>query len=235
MYEHIVFDDFEFAHDRAGLPVALRPHADRQWLFQGLCDDRLADRLRGRRRLADQGDGQAAVAIDQQPLLDRAGRGGRRAERRPGVPQGRTPRCSSRAATWSCRCSTRPSGITCPRPEGAFYVYPEFSALIGKTTPDGQADRRPTRISSAICSTTRSVAAVQGAAFGLSPAMRIQLRDVGRSAARGVRAHPDGVRGAAVDQSVSVNAGLPISRLRNDAGKVDLLHRNNSAPGRRER
>src|SRR3546814_10734144 len=28
-------------------------------------------------------------------------------------------------------------GVTCPRPEGAFYVYPDCSGLIGKTAPDG--------------------------------------------------------------------------------------------------
>jgi aspartate aminotransferase len=37
------------------------------------------------------------------------------------------------------------NGMTCPRPEGAFYVYPEFSGLIGKTTPKGVRDRPPTR------------------------------------------------------------------------------------------
>ncbi len=28
-------------------------------------------------------------------------------------------------------------GITCPTPEGAFYVYPSIAGLIGKTTPKG--------------------------------------------------------------------------------------------------
>jgi aspartate aminotransferase len=29
-------------------------------------------------------------------------------------------------------------GVTCPKPEGAFYVYPDISGCIGKTTPKGQ-------------------------------------------------------------------------------------------------
>ena len=29
-------------------------------------------------------------------------------------------------------------GIDCPRPEGAFYVYPSFAGTIGKTTPSGK-------------------------------------------------------------------------------------------------
>src|SRR3546814_7915357 len=73
---------------RSGLPLALRAHADGQRLFQGLCDDRLADRLRRRRALADQGDGEAPEPVDLEPLLDRAGGGGGGAQRRPELPQG---------------------------------------------------------------------------------------------------------------------------------------------------
>ncbi len=46
------------------------------------------------------------------------------------------------------------NGITCPRPEGAFYVYPEFSALIGKSTPRAWSSI-PTKRWSPICSTRR--------------------------------------------------------------------------------
>ena len=64
------------------------------------------------------------------------------------------------------------NGITCPRPEGAFYVYPEFSALIGKKTPKGLViDSDETFVGYLL--DEAKVAAVQGAAFGLSPAMRI--------------------------------------------------------------
>ena len=28
-------------------------------------------------------------------------------------------------------------GLHCPKPEGAFYVYPSCAGTIGKTTPDG--------------------------------------------------------------------------------------------------
>ena len=64
------------------------------------------------------------------------------------------------------------TGITCPRPEGAFYVYPEFSALIGKTTPKGRVIETDEDFVGYLLDDAR-VAAVQGAAFGLSPAMRI--------------------------------------------------------------
>ena len=63
-------------------------------------------------------------------------------------------------------------GITCPTPEGAFYVYPEVSGLIGKTTPKGQTIATDTDFVGYLLEDAR-VAAVQGVAFGLSPAMRI--------------------------------------------------------------
>ena len=64
------------------------------------------------------------------------------------------------------------NGMTCPRPEGAFYVYPEFSGLIGKTTPKGLTITNDEEMIGYFLDEAR-VAAVHGAAFGLSPAMRI--------------------------------------------------------------
>jgi len=64
------------------------------------------------------------------------------------------------------------NGITCPRPEGAFYVYPELSELIGKTTPNGRLIDSDEAFVAYLLDDHR-VAAVQGAAFGLSPALRI--------------------------------------------------------------
>jgi aspartate aminotransferase len=63
-------------------------------------------------------------------------------------------------------------GMTCPRPEGAFYVYPEFAALIGKTTPKGLKITTDEEMIGYLLDEAK-VAAVHGAAFGLSPAMRI--------------------------------------------------------------
>ena len=63
-------------------------------------------------------------------------------------------------------------GITCPTPEGAFYVYPEISGLIGKITPSGKRIDTDGDFVGYLLEDAR-VAAVQGVAFGLSPAMRI--------------------------------------------------------------
>ena len=64
------------------------------------------------------------------------------------------------------------NGMHCPRPEGAFYVYPEFSALIGKSTPKGMLIDSDEAMINYLLDDAR-VAAVHGAAFGFSPALRI--------------------------------------------------------------
>jgi aspartate aminotransferase len=63
-------------------------------------------------------------------------------------------------------------GMTCPTPEGAFYVYPSFPGLIGKRTPGGKTIQTDEDFVGYLLDDAK-VAAVQGAAFGLSPAMRI--------------------------------------------------------------
>ena len=63
-------------------------------------------------------------------------------------------------------------GITCPRPEGAFYVYPSVAGTIGKTTPNGRRIDTDEDFVGYLLDDAK-VAAVQGEAFGLSPAMRI--------------------------------------------------------------
>ncbi|MCU0729568.1 MAG: pyridoxal phosphate-dependent aminotransferase [Sphingopyxis sp.] len=63
-------------------------------------------------------------------------------------------------------------GLSCPLPEGAFYVYPDASGCIGKRTPDGQVIDSDAALVDYFISAAR-VAAVPGHAFGLSPAFRI--------------------------------------------------------------
>ncbi len=63
-------------------------------------------------------------------------------------------------------------GITCPAPDGAFYVYPGCDGLIGKTTPDGDVLKDDTAVTAWLLE-AEGVAVVQGAAFGVSPCFRI--------------------------------------------------------------
>ena len=63
-------------------------------------------------------------------------------------------------------------GITCPRPEGAFYVYPSIQGLIGRKTPQGKVIDSDETFANALLEDA-GVAVVFGAAFGLSPHFRI--------------------------------------------------------------
>ena len=63
-------------------------------------------------------------------------------------------------------------GITCPVPEGAFYVYPSIKGLIGKTTDKGVKIENDEDFAKALLEDT-GVAVVFGAAFGLSPNFRV--------------------------------------------------------------
>ncbi|MEQ1537915.1 MAG: pyridoxal phosphate-dependent aminotransferase [Sphingorhabdus sp.] len=63
-------------------------------------------------------------------------------------------------------------GLSCPTPEGAFYVYPDASGVMGKTTPKGKKIETDADLIDYFLDEHR-VAAVHGAAFGLSPGFRI--------------------------------------------------------------
>lgn len=63
-------------------------------------------------------------------------------------------------------------GLSCPKPEGAFYVYPSCAGCIGKKTPEGKAIETDGDFVNYLLESV-GVACVQGAAFGLSPCFRI--------------------------------------------------------------
>jgi len=63
-------------------------------------------------------------------------------------------------------------GLRCPMPDGAFYVYPDASGLIGRQTPAGRRIDTDDDLINYLLDDAR-VAAVAGAAFGLSPAFRV--------------------------------------------------------------
>jgi len=74
-------------------------------------------------------------------------------------------------------------GITCPTPDGAFYVYPSIKNLISKTSKGGAKIHTDEDFATALLN-EHGVAVVFGAAFGLSPNFRVsyaaaddQLRD----------------------------------------------------------
>jgi aspartate aminotransferase len=63
-------------------------------------------------------------------------------------------------------------GIRCPKPEGAFYVFPSCAGTICKRTPDGKLIATDTDFVTYLLESV-GVAVVQGSAFGLAPYFRI--------------------------------------------------------------
>jgi len=64
------------------------------------------------------------------------------------------------------------NGIKCPKPEGAFYVYPSCAGTIGRTTPSGKKLATDEDFVTELLE-AEGVAVVQGSAFGVGPAFRI--------------------------------------------------------------
>jgi aspartate aminotransferase len=63
-------------------------------------------------------------------------------------------------------------GISCPTPEGAFYVYPSCAGVVGRTSREGKKIKTDEDFATALLQ-EEGVAVVHGAAFGLSPFFRI--------------------------------------------------------------
>ena len=63
-------------------------------------------------------------------------------------------------------------GMACHKPEGAFYVFPNIAGCLGKTSPGGKRIETDTDFALALLE-EKHVAAVQGAAYGMSPYLRI--------------------------------------------------------------
>ncbi|MCW5748174.1 MAG: pyridoxal phosphate-dependent aminotransferase [Alphaproteobacteria bacterium] len=63
-------------------------------------------------------------------------------------------------------------GLKCPRPQGAFYVYPSCAGVIGKKTPDGKTIANDTDFVGYLLE-SEGLSVVQGSAFGMGPNFRI--------------------------------------------------------------
>ncbi|MCO6178876.1 MULTISPECIES: pyridoxal phosphate-dependent aminotransferase [Ciceribacter] len=64
------------------------------------------------------------------------------------------------------------NGLVCPKPEGAFYVYPSCAALIGKKAPSGKVIATDEDFVMELLA-TEGVATVHGSSFGLGPNFRV--------------------------------------------------------------
>jgi aspartate aminotransferase len=88
------------------------------------------------------------------------------------------------------------NGLTCPNPEGAFYVFPSCSGLIGKQSAGGRLIETDEDFVTALLE-EEGVAVVQGSAFGLAPHFRISYAtadDILEDACRRIQRFCAGVR-----------------------------------------
>ena len=96
IYEHIRFEDGTVPVDRRGIRFC-RPRRHRERLFQRLCDDWLANRLRRRPARDHQGDRRRRQPVVRPTQFHFPGRRPRGTDRRPGVPAGKRRRATEAA------------------------------------------------------------------------------------------------------------------------------------------
>jgi aspartate aminotransferase len=65
-------------------------------------------------------------------------------------------------------------GLSCRKPDGAFYLYINCAALLGKTTPDGSVLHEDGDVVMYLLDSV-GVAVVAGTAYGLSPYFRLSI------------------------------------------------------------
>jgi aspartate aminotransferase len=75
---------------------------------------------------------------------------------------------------YACARLNATPGLSCLIPDGAFYLYPSCAGVIGKTTPDGKVIENDLDFVLYLLDGI-GVAAVHGAAYGLSPYFRLSF------------------------------------------------------------
>jgi len=171
MYEHLVYDDFKFV-----TPVQVEPALyDRTLTMNGVSKAYAmtgwrigycagpAELLAGMRKIQGQSTSNP-TSISQWAAVEALNGPQDFIAERAEVFKGRRDLVVSML--------NQASGLTCPTPEGAFYVYPSCEGCIGKTTPDGKVINGDGDFAAALLE-SEGVAVVHGEAFGLSPFFRI--------------------------------------------------------------
>lgn len=171
MYEHLIYGDVPFATIAAAAP-ALR---DRTLTMNGVSKAYAMTGWRigyaaGPRPLID------AMALMQSQLTSGAARVSQWAAH-AALTGPQDALATQRAAFQArrdlvvARLGAIP-GLSCPSPQGAFYVFPSCAAFIGRTTPGGRIITDDEAFCMALLE-EGGVATVQGAAFGQSPFFRL--------------------------------------------------------------
>ncbi|MBP1844689.1 aspartate aminotransferase [Rhizobium petrolearium] len=171
MYEHLTFDDFKFA-----TPVQVEPRLyDRTLTMNGVSKAYAMTGWRigyaaGPKELIKAMDAiqsqqtSGTSSISQWAAVEALNGPQDFIEKNKKIFQGRRDLVVSML--------NQASGISCPVPEGAFYVYPSCAGLIGKTAPSGKVIETDEDFVTELLE-SEGVAVVHGSAFGLGPNFRI--------------------------------------------------------------
>jgi aspartate aminotransferase len=171
MYEHLVYDDFEFT-----TPAQIEPGLyDRTLTMNGVSKSYCmtgwrigyaggpADLIKAMGTIQSQSTSNPS-SISQAAAVEALS-----------GPQDFIPRNNAafkRRRDMVVDMLNKAKGIHCPTPEGAFYVYPSCAGTIGRKTPQGKVINTDSDFVEALLE-AEGVAVVQGTAFGLSPYFRI--------------------------------------------------------------
>ena len=171
MYEHLVYDDFEFT-----TPAQVEPGLyDRTLTVNGVSK---AYAMTGWRIGYAGGPAniiKAMTAIQSQSTSNPSSVSQAAAVEALNGPQ---DFIAERAARFQVRRDlvvrllNQAPGLVCPVPEGAFYVYPSCEGVLGKKTPSGQVIGSSEDFATYLLEHV-GIAVVHGAAFGLDPYFRI--------------------------------------------------------------
>ena len=171
MYEHLVFDDFEFA-----TPAQVEPGLyDRTLTCNGVSKSYAMTGWRIGYAAGPVALIKAMSTIQSQSTSNPCSVAQYAALEALNGPQGflaENKKIFQRRRDLVVSMLGQAKGIKCPRPEGAFYVYPDISGCIGKTSAGGTSITDDEAFASALLEET-GVAVVFGAAFGLSPNFRV--------------------------------------------------------------
>jgi aspartate aminotransferase len=171
MYEHLVYDDFQFA-----TPAQVEPRLyDRTLTLNGVSKTYCMTGWRIGYGAGPEGLIKAMGTLQSQSTTNPSAISQWAAVEALNGPQDFIPRHNKsfkerRDLVVSMLNQAR--GLKCPTPEGAFYVYPSCEGAMGKTTPAGVKLDNDEAFAKALLE-AEGVAVVHGAAFGSSPAFRV--------------------------------------------------------------
>ncbi len=171
MYEHLVFDGFKHA-TMAAVEPRLR---DRTLTVSGVSKTYAMTGWRIGFGAGPRGLIKAMVNMQGQVAAGVSTVGQAAAAAALNGPQDEVPRMAEayrRRRDLVVDALNQAPGMVCHRPEGAFYVYPNIAGCLGKTTPAGVRLDTDEDFALALLE-EQHVAVVHGAAFGMSPYVRI--------------------------------------------------------------